>query len=306
MHSARPPAPGGDVEPPTLSVVAPVYNEAGILSEFVARCTRAAEQCGRPFEVVLVDDASTDGTPGVLASLARDGRVRAVRLASNAGQFRATQAGLRAARGGWIAVLDADLQDPPETIPRLVDVLATAEPAVGAVLAVKSHRDDPGLFMLGQFIFHRLQHALSRVAVPRGAGAYCLMRRAIAERVARAECPRANLAAVVAVAVSAARGRVETVTYEKAARYDGRGHVGWAGLIGEALDSLTITGALPRLLAVVAGGFAIAALASSGHPIARALLLGAGGAAALGSLATRWQARHRLAGVRATGYAESR
>ena len=59
------------MEPPTLSVVAPVYNEAGILSEFVARCTRAAEQCGRPFEVVLVDDASTDGTPGQLASLAR-------------------------------------------------------------------------------------------------------------------------------------------------------------------------------------------------------------------------------------------
>jgi dolichol-phosphate mannosyltransferase len=281
-----------------------VYNEARILPEFVARCTRAADQCGQPFEVVLVDDASTDGTPALLASLARDARVRALRLASNAGQFRATQAGLREARGSWIAVLDADLQDPPETIPRLVEVLATADAAVGAVLAVKSHRDDPPLFMLGQFIFHRLQHALSQVAVPRGAGAYCLMRRAVAERVARAECRRANLAAVVSVAVRAAGGRLATVTYEKAARYDGRGRVGWAGLTAEALDSLTITGALPRLLGLAAAGLGIAALASGDHPIARALLVGAGGAAAVGSLGTSWRARHGLAGVRAASCAE--
>src|SRR5262249_37728651 len=151
-----------------------------------------------------------------LASLARDGRVRVLRLPSNAGQFRATQAGLREARGTWIAVLDSDLQDPPETIPRLVEALATADAGVPAVLAVKSRRDDPLLFMLGQTVFHRLQHALSRVAVPRGAGAYCLMRRTIAERVARAECRHANLAAVVAVAVSAVGARVATVAYEKA------------------------------------------------------------------------------------------
>ena len=68
------------------------------------------------------------------------------------------------------------------------------------------------------------------------------MRRAVAKRVARADCGHANLAAVIAVAVSAIGGRVATVGYEKTARYDGRGHVGWAGLIAEALDSLTITG----------------------------------------------------------------
>jgi hypothetical protein len=202
-------------------------------------------------------------------------------------------------------VLDSDLQDPPETIPRLVDVLATADGAVGAVLAVKSHRDDPPLFMIGQFIFHLLQRALSRVVVPRGAGAFCLMRRPIAERVGRAECRSANLAAIVAVAVGAVHGRVETVTYEKAARYDDHGRIGWAGLIDEALDSLTMTGALPRLLAFAATGFGVAGVAASGYPIARAALLTAGGAAAIGSLATSRQARRRLAGVRAAGCAES-
>lgn len=72
------------MEPPTLSVVAPVYNEAAILPEFVARCTGAAERCREPFELVLVDDASTDDTPAVLASLTRDDRVRMLRLPSNA------------------------------------------------------------------------------------------------------------------------------------------------------------------------------------------------------------------------------
>src|SRR5262249_52397628 len=156
-----------------------------------------------------------------------------------------------------IAVLDSDLQDPPETIPRLVEALATADAGVGAVVAVKSRRDDPLIFMLGQTVFHRLQHALSRVAVPRGAGAYCLMPRTIAERVARAECRHANLAAVLAVAVSAVGARVATVAYEKAARYDRRGRVGWAGLVAEGLDSLAITGALPRLFGAAAAGFGI-------------------------------------------------
>ena len=305
MRCARPPTPPDDPTAPTLSVVAPIYNEARILPEFVARCTRAAEQCGRPFELVLVDDASSDGTPALLASLARDGRVRPVHLASNAGQFRATQAGLREARGSWIAVLDADLQDPPETIPRLVHTLATADPAVVAVLAVKSRREDPLVFVIGQFVFERLQHVLSDVAVPRGAGAYCVMRRAVAERVARAECPRANLATVVAIAVSAVRGRVETVTYEKAARYDRHGRVGWAGLIGEALDSLTVTGALPRLLAFAAAGLGIAALGASGHPVALALLLAGGAAAAIVSVGMSRRSRRRLVGVREAGCAET-
>jgi dolichol-phosphate mannosyltransferase len=287
------------MEPPTLSVVAPVYNEARILPEFVARCTRAAEQCGRPFELVLVDDASTDATPELLATLRHDERVRSLRLASNVGQFRATQAGLREARGNCVVVLDADLQDPPEHIPRLVDALVAADASVFAVLAVKSHRDDPLPFMVGQFLFHRLQHALSGVVVPSGAGAYCAMRRAIARSVARAQCPRANLAAVVAVAVRARGGELSTVAYDKAARYDHRGHVGWLGLIAEALDSLAVTGALPRALALIAAACAGAALLCASHPVARAFVLVSAAAASVGAVSVSWRARQRLAAVHA-------
>jgi dolichol-phosphate mannosyltransferase len=284
---------------PALSIVTPVYNEGSILPELVARCTHAAEQRSLSFELVIVDDASTDDTPAQVAAFSSDERVRYHRLPANVGQFRATLAGLREARGNWIAVLDGDLQDPPEQIPRLVDALTAAAPSVAAVLAVKSHRDDPAAFMMGQFVFHRLQHALSRVALPHGAGSYCLMRREVVRRVVMAGLAQANLAAVVAVAVRALGSELATISYEKGARYDGTGRVGWRRLIAEAVGSLAVTGALSRSLALLAIGLAVCGLAAGGYAVLRSALCGAAVAAAAVSLAVGLQARHALAGVRA-------
>jgi glycosyltransferase involved in cell wall biosynthesis len=282
---------------PTLSIVAPVYNEARILTDLVARCIRAAEQRGLPFELVIVDDASTDDTPVRLADLARDGRVRPCRLPANVGQFRATQAGLRNAHGLWVLVLDGDLQDPPEYIPRLIDALSAAAPSVVAVLAVKSRREDPLAVKLGQFVFHRLQSALSPVAMPRGAGSYCVMRREVARRVATAELGRANLAAVVAVAARAVGGTLATVSYEKGPRYDRSSRVGWRGLVAEALASLAATGALPRLLGLLAIGLAASGFMARGRPVARLTLFGLSAVAAAVSLGVGLRARQALAGV---------
>lgn len=284
---------------PALSIVAPVYNEAPILPELVARCLRAGARTGRAFEVVLADDASTDGTPAVLATFADDPRVRPCRLPANAGQFGATQAGLRAARGEWVVVLDGDLQDPPEAIPDLVAALAAAPPAVLAVLAVKSRRDDPRPFMLAQFVFHRLQHLLSRVALPLGAGSYSIMRRAVAERIAAADLRRANLAPVIAVTVRAMHGALATIAYEKAARYDGSGRVGWRGLAAEALESLALTGALPRLFGLAAAGLALVALLPVIGGGGRLVLACAAAAAAGAALAVGRRARGALASLRA-------
>jgi len=284
---------------PTLSIVAPVYNEARILEELVARCRGAARQCGVPFELVIVDDASNDDTPTLLASAVSDPSVRSCRLSSNVGQFRATQAGLRCARGQWVVVLDGDLQDPPEHIPRLVEALSAAPPSVVAVLAVKAQRADPLAFMIGQFVFHRLQHILSGIAWPRGAGSYCIMRDTVARRVARAELGRANLAAIVAVAARAVGGALATVSYEKGPRYDRSGRVGWPGLVAEALESLAATGALSRLLALLAVGLAASGLVAGGWLVVSGVLLGASVVAALSAWWVSQHAAHSLAKVRA-------
>jgi len=103
-----------------LSVVVPCYNEAVILGETHARLVECLEPLGS-FEVIYVDDGSEDGTLGQLRLLSgNDGRVRVVRLSRNFGQQIATSAGLEDARGAAVIVIDADLQDPPEVIPRMV------------------------------------------------------------------------------------------------------------------------------------------------------------------------------------------
>ena len=111
-----------DDEPaPALSVVVTLYNEVSSLEELHRRAVAALEGLGRAFEILYVDDGSTDGTFAVLAGLhAADPRVRAVRFKRNFGQHPAMHAGMSRARGAVIVTMDGDLQNLPEDIPRLV------------------------------------------------------------------------------------------------------------------------------------------------------------------------------------------
>jgi len=107
--------------PPELSVVVTLYNEAASLDELHRRAVAALEGMGRPFELVYVDDGSTDGTFATLEHLhAGDVRVRATRFKRNFGQHPAMHAGLSRARGAIIVTMDGDLQNLPEDIPKLV------------------------------------------------------------------------------------------------------------------------------------------------------------------------------------------
>ena len=106
---------------PELSVVVTLYNEVGSLEELHRRAVAALEGLGRPFEIVYVDDGSTDGTFAVLERLhAADPRVHAVRFKRNFGQHPAMHAGLSRARGEIVVTMDGDLQNLPEDIPKLV------------------------------------------------------------------------------------------------------------------------------------------------------------------------------------------
>lgn len=120
-------APESDAErgpAPELSIVVTLFQERPTLEELHGRLTAALSAFGRSYEVIYVDDGSTDGTFDTLERIHEaDPRVRAVRLKRNAGQHPAMHAGLSRARGAIVVTMDGDLQNPPEDVPRLVQAV---------------------------------------------------------------------------------------------------------------------------------------------------------------------------------------
>jgi glycosyltransferase involved in cell wall biosynthesis len=111
-------------EKPYLSLVIPAYNEQENIPTLLERVGASLSQIGRPFEVLIIDDGSSDDTPKLLnEAMMRLPWLRVLRMQKNAGQSAAFEAGFEAARGDVIATIDADLQNDPEEIPRLLPML---------------------------------------------------------------------------------------------------------------------------------------------------------------------------------------
>ena len=160
---------------PLLSIVAPVYNEAGIVDELVRRLHGALGEVGS-YELVIVDDSSTDETwERLLALAATDPRLRLVRLSRNFGHQVALTAGMDAARGDAIVTLDGDLQDPPELIPTLV---ARWREGYDVVYAVRTEREGESFFKRGTAAgFYWLLRKVAHVEIPAQAGDFRLLSR---------------------------------------------------------------------------------------------------------------------------------
>lgn len=127
----------------SLSVTVPVYNSASALEILCARIIQSLEKTGRPFEVILVDDRSTDGSAELAAELAqRDSRIKVLIHSGNFGQSAAVLSGLRQARGAIVITLDDDLQHRPEDFPRLIQCLEAANQRT-LILGVRANRSRP-------------------------------------------------------------------------------------------------------------------------------------------------------------------
>lgn len=122
-------------ENPRISVVIPVYNEQENLAELIRRCLKACDGMEQPYEIILVDDGSTDRSARMIeeAAKAHGDRVVGVVLNRNYGQHAAVMAGFSQAKGDIIVTLDADLQNPPEEIPNLVRKIGEGYDVVGSV-----------------------------------------------------------------------------------------------------------------------------------------------------------------------------
>lgn len=172
-----------------VSVVLPVYNEANVLRTLCQKVAEAVGSQAARFEIVFVNDGSQDGSARILDELAaQDNRVRVVHFSRNFGHQAAVQAGLSHARGDVAVLMDSDLQDSPEAIPRF---LAEWEAGYDVVYAVRTDRPENPAKRFLFAAFYRLLGAIASTRIPPDAGNFGLIdRRVVREIVALGERDR--------------------------------------------------------------------------------------------------------------------
>jgi glycosyltransferase involved in cell wall biosynthesis len=232
--------------PTLLSVVAPVYNEQELVERFVRRaCAAVADYT---FELVLVNDGSTDDTPALLDRMAaEDPRVRVIHLSRNFGHQAALTAGLEHAVGDVVAMIDADLQDPPELIPTMV---ARWEAGSDVVYAVRRAREGETAFKLATASwFYKLFDKLAQVDLEPNSGDFRLLdRRALDALLTMTERSRFLRGMTVWV------GFTQTaVSYERDPRHAGETKYTLRKMLRFSLDAIASFSHVPLQLATYVG-----------------------------------------------------
>lgn len=168
---------------PLISVVIPVYKAEKILAELYGRLRLALETVTSNFEIVLVEDCGGDASWEVIERLAAtDPRVHGLQFSRNFGQHYGITAGLDHCSGEWVVVMDCDLQDQPEEIPRLY---AKAQQGFDVVLALRGARKDPPLKRFTSWLFYRLFSWLADLDVDGDSGNFRIMSRRVVRNFTR-------------------------------------------------------------------------------------------------------------------------
>ncbi|MDK1028674.1 MAG: glycosyltransferase family 2 protein [Anaerolineae bacterium] len=164
----------------TYSIIAPIYNEIDNIPEFYRRVKEVMESTGKNWELLLIDDGSTDGSTDKIRELAaQDNRVRPVIFARNFGHQIAVTAGLDYSRGEAMVIIDADLQDPPEVILELAEKWHAG---FEVVYAVRTEREgESWLKLWTASLFYRLIYRITDVKIPLDTGDFRLLDRKVVD-----------------------------------------------------------------------------------------------------------------------------
>lgn len=232
-----------------VSVVVPVFNEEENVRPFYDRMTAAADDMGGlELELLFVDDGSRDRSLERLTALAdEDPRVRVLKLSRNFGHQLAITAGLDRARGDCVVVIDADLQDPPEVVPRMVEKWREG---FDVVYGVRKRRQGEGVVKLATAaFFYRMLRRLTRVEIPVDVGDFRLVSRRAADLLrGMREQDR-----FVRGLVSWIGLRQTGVEYTREARYAGSTKYPFRKMLRFALDGITSFSTVPLRLATWLG-----------------------------------------------------
>jgi undecaprenyl-phosphate 4-deoxy-4-formamido-L-arabinose transferase len=233
-----------------ISVVVPVYNEALNLGALWTRLKPVLDRLGRPWEAVLVDDGSADDSLAILRRIAaaEDGRVRVVELARNFGQHAAILAGFRECRGDIVVTLDADLQNPPEEIPRLLKEIDAGNDVVGGW---RTERHDASFRRFASGLHNRLTSLMVGVAMHD----YGCMLRAYRRHIVDTVVACDEKAAFVPALANSFAKRVAEIQVAHETRAGGKSKYNLFGLAKLSLNLITGFSLLPiQLLSVVGIG----------------------------------------------------
>jgi len=240
-----------------VSVVIPVYNEEASLPELLRRTDAACRQLGRDYEIVLIDDGSRDRSAELLqeAADAPDSHVLAVILNRNYGQHAAIMAGFEHCSGDVVITIDADLQNPPEEIPRLVEQAALGYDVVGTV---RQNRQDSAL--------RRWPSRLINMAVQRSTGVamsdYGCMLRAYRRGIVEAMLACRERSTFIPILANSFARHTTEIMVGHAEREHGESKYDFLRLINLMFDLVTCMTTTPlRLLSLVGGGMALAGFA---------------------------------------------
>jgi polyisoprenyl-phosphate glycosyltransferase len=233
---------------PTFSIIAPIYNESQSLHELYRRTKEVMDSVDDAWELVMVDDGSTDGSTDIIRQLAADDPcVRPVIFARNFGHQLAVTAGLDYSRGQAIVIIDADLQDPPEVISEMI---AKWREGYEVVYAVRGEREGESWFKLATAsIFYRLIYRITDVKIPLDTGDFRLLDRKVVD-VLNQMRERHRFLRGMSVWVGFKQTGVE---YRRAARFAGQTKYPFKKMFKFAWDAVTSFSYLPLQVATYLG-----------------------------------------------------
>lgn len=243
----------------TYSIVAPIYNEKENLPELYRRVKEVMNSTGEPWELILVDDGSTDGSTDIISDLAKQDKcIRPIIFARNFGHQIAITAGWDYARGDAVVIIDADLQDPPELI---LDMAKKWKEGYEVVFAVRAEREGESWFKLWTAsLFYRIIYRITDVKIPLDTGDFRLMDRKVVDVLKqmreRHRFPRGMSAWVGFKQIG--------VEYKRAARVAGETKYPFSKMFRLALNAITSFSYFPLQVATffgfVSAGLAILAI----------------------------------------------
>jgi polyisoprenyl-phosphate glycosyltransferase len=233
-----------------LSVVAPVFNEAELLPAFCDEMKRVLEEIGEPWELILVDDGSRDGSLEIMrAQHAKDPRVKTISFSRNFGGQLAITAGLDHATGDAVVIIDADLQDPPDVVKQLY---ARWKEGYQVVYAQRSSRAGETWFKkLTAATYYRVIRGIANVDIPLDTGEFRLLDRRAADALRAVREQHRYLRGLAAWIGF----KTIAVPYERAARSAGETKYTMGKMVRLAIDGITNFSYLPLQLATYVGFF---------------------------------------------------